>query len=314
MTTTIDRLLRLRAADVATREVVCVSLHQTMSEAAATFERHHITGAPVVDEHGHCVGVLSASDFARLAGRDRGELREEIEHPLVHDEDEAPFRVEDVPEELVSAQMSTAIQTIAADALLVDAARVMCGAHIHRLVLLGEGGRPAGILTSLDLVAAMVQAIDEEIGGGASPHEFSETTAMALAKRLAAEHERLHRLLERTDELVQSDEANIASVQGTVSELITALERHFAWEEEGGYMSEALQAAPWLFRRAAALRRQHAMLLRAAEQIREGTHHAANLELLKSSLERLVRRVRRHEQAEDTLLQEAVTQDIGAKD
>jgi CBS domain-containing protein len=37
----------------------------------------------------------------------------------------------------------------------------MCGAHIHRRVVIDGDGRPVGVLTALDLVAATVQSIEE---------------------------------------------------------------------------------------------------------------------------------------------------------
>src|SRR4051794_8591487 len=63
MPAVLDRLQSLRVAVVMNSHLVPLFSHQTMSEAAAVFLEHHISGAPVIDEHGRCIGILSAADF-----------------------------------------------------------------------------------------------------------------------------------------------------------------------------------------------------------------------------------------------------------
>lgn len=57
------------ADDLMTREVVLLTEQMPLREAARKILRNQIGGAPVVDAQGRCVGVLSAIDFLRLAGR-----------------------------------------------------------------------------------------------------------------------------------------------------------------------------------------------------------------------------------------------------
>jgi CBS-domain-containing membrane protein len=58
--------------------------------------------------------------------------------------------------------MTSAVQSIRASAAVIDAARIMCNAHLHRLPVLDDTGRPIGIVSSLDLVSAMMNAMDEQ--------------------------------------------------------------------------------------------------------------------------------------------------------
>jgi CBS domain-containing protein len=44
---------------------------------------------------------------------------------------------------------------------LLTAARLMCEKHVHRLPVLNLDGKPVGLITSMDVVAALVNAIDE---------------------------------------------------------------------------------------------------------------------------------------------------------
>ena len=61
----------------------------------------------------------------------------------------------------VSEHMSPAVQTVRESETILNAGRILCANHIHRLVIIDEHGRPTGIISSLDLVAAMIAAVDE---------------------------------------------------------------------------------------------------------------------------------------------------------
>jgi CBS-domain-containing membrane protein len=156
MNSAIERLLGLRVEDIMRPSVVTVSANETMESAARRLASHEITGAPVVEESGRCVGVLSGSDFV---GRDAGF------HPsdqmLVKDTLHQPFELRTLANDRVEAHMSPVIQTVAPQATLMQAARMMCAEHIHRLLVLDRESRPVGIVSSLDLVAAMVAAVEE---------------------------------------------------------------------------------------------------------------------------------------------------------
>ena len=66
MRTTTKPFLTLTASDLMTREVVQLPQEMSLRGAARIFMRDRISGAPVVDGQGKCVGVLSAIDFLRL--------------------------------------------------------------------------------------------------------------------------------------------------------------------------------------------------------------------------------------------------------
>jgi CBS domain-containing protein len=65
--------LELTATDLMARNVVVLPQDTTVREAARVLRQEYISGAPVVDKHGRCVGVLSATDFLRLTwpGKER---------------------------------------------------------------------------------------------------------------------------------------------------------------------------------------------------------------------------------------------------
>jgi CBS-domain-containing membrane protein len=154
MKTVLERLQHLCVGDVMHREVIEVLVNQSMTEAAKVLGEHEISGAPVVDETGRCVGMLSAVDFVRREAR-LGEIRYLTGCPT----QAAEIRSES--DESVFPYMSGAVQSVHAKVPLMEAARIMCQEHIHRVPVLDARGRAIGMVTAMDLVAAMVQAIEE---------------------------------------------------------------------------------------------------------------------------------------------------------
>jgi CBS-domain-containing membrane protein len=165
MNSAIERLLSLRVSDVMNRGVVQVSQHDSLSQAAHTLAEKSISGAPVVDEQGRCVGVLSATDFVkRHAGRNPQRSASRLcgdEQQLSSPGPQGALNLAASGDELVCHHMSSAVQSVRAEQTLITAARMMCAEHVHRLPVLDDHGRVAGMLTSLDVVAALVHAVEE---------------------------------------------------------------------------------------------------------------------------------------------------------
>lgn len=155
MNSAIERLVGLRVKDIMNDRVMTVSESDAMQEAAKQIFDSGVTGAPVVNAMGECVGMLSASDFV---GRDAGRHELQI---LTRSSAEEPYSIDVLNEDLVSTHMSPVVQTISDDALIMAAARIMCNEGIHRLVVVDDRRHPVGIISTLDLVAAMVAAVGE---------------------------------------------------------------------------------------------------------------------------------------------------------
>ena len=153
--------------DVMTRNVITVMANNTMAEAADVLSEHYITGAPVIDDQGRCVGVLSSTDYVHSKAEEL-EGSTGIGHFLCSRHPSGLFCIDEVRHDLVRRHMSQAVQTIGEDALLLQAARCMCRERVHRLIVLDRRGAPVGVLSSLDLVATMIPdeaGMKEEIGG-----------------------------------------------------------------------------------------------------------------------------------------------------
>jgi CBS domain-containing protein len=120
-----------------------------MLDVACRFVEHDVTGAPVTDEEGRCVGFFSTADFLRR------ELRARQESPDGSDGDPLAKQAE------VGRFMSDSVTTIKPGEPLLSAARLMCENHLHRLPVVDDSGHIVGILSTMDIVAALVNAIDE---------------------------------------------------------------------------------------------------------------------------------------------------------
>ena len=154
----IDRLSVLRVADVMAKDVVTVSEDQTMPEAAQVLHDNEVSSAPVVNDRGHCVGVITATDFV---SRERDYSSREEGGRLEEGQGDQPHRIFSAAEDFVSCHMSPAVQTIDPGASLLKASRIMCAQHIHRLLVIDEDSHAVGIVSTMDIVAALVNVVDE---------------------------------------------------------------------------------------------------------------------------------------------------------
>lgn len=159
----LDRYHSLCVADVMSRGVVAVSVIDTMAEAAIRLAEHEVSGAPVVDDQGRCVGVLTANDFVRCAKEQSSVdvLAGGAGHRLEKTGPGQPLQVMLHDRDTVRERMSTAVQTVDPSTPLAMAAEMMCRSHIHHLVVLDERGAPAGMVTTLDLLSALLKVVDE---------------------------------------------------------------------------------------------------------------------------------------------------------
>ncbi len=110
--------------------------------------------------------------------------------------------------------------------------------------------------------------------------------------------------------------------QGTVVaylvELKEHVELHFTHEEDDGYFSDALLEAPRLDVRAAGLLQQHPEFLQCLDCMRASAEDGDGADAwwmdIAAQFDDFTQRFRQHEAAENTLLLEAYTEDIGAED
>lgn len=149
-----------RARDVMTTDVVKVPADLTVAELADVFMENEISGAPVVDEDGALVGVVSVFDVARQSSGETGVVTEQGNPEFYVRGWEEQYSVEEfrklrVQEGHLTVRdvMTPAAFTVEEDDPISDVARTLVDGHIHR-VLVTRGHEVVGIISSLDLLRA----------------------------------------------------------------------------------------------------------------------------------------------------------------
>jgi CBS domain-containing protein len=156
----------LCAADVMNRALVCASPDQDLLEVEGVLLERRISGLPVVQQ-GRLVGVISASDVARvqvLMNSLDGQVNDRLDWPMQADgfqHSDAPdfhgFR-EMIGRLKVSDAMRDQVVVCEPQAPLAEVANKMLGERIHRVIVV-EGEKPVGIITSLDLVRVLADQL-----------------------------------------------------------------------------------------------------------------------------------------------------------
>ena len=133
-------LYRLCVADVMSFDPIVVRADAPIEDAEELLEANRISGLPVVDAAGTLVGVISQTDLIRLAHQSIGEILRARPDGL---------RVGEV--------MSSPPLTVPMTASLVEAARLMHDARVHRLVALDDEDEPVGVLSASDYVTLVAE-------------------------------------------------------------------------------------------------------------------------------------------------------------
>ena len=152
--------LALTAADLMTAPVVMVPQYMSLQGAARVLARAHVTGAPVVDSGGRCIGVLSATDIVGWAG-DSKRPQMSDSWPDIYEASQMVGE-EEVPEILVREYMTRSLVTVPADIRIGELSRIMLEAHIHRVIVVDENRHPVGVVSSTDVLAAVAHAAAAE--------------------------------------------------------------------------------------------------------------------------------------------------------
>lgn len=124
------------ARDIMHRKVVTVAPQTALAALRALLDEHGITGVPVVGPEGDLIGMVSRTDLARA--------------------DPAATRVESI--------MTPWVVCFEEDTPVDELARQMLVKHIHRVVITRQG-RLAGIVSSMDLLRALLQTLHPKPDG-----------------------------------------------------------------------------------------------------------------------------------------------------
>jgi len=123
--------------EVMTANPISIAETASLAEAAKILDSQKITGLPVLDASGALVGVLSQTDLVRARANQEF--------------------VQNWPGLPVGQIMTKPALTISVTSSLEEAARVMDGRRVHRLVVTDGAATPIGIISASDLVRSWLK-------------------------------------------------------------------------------------------------------------------------------------------------------------
>lgn len=154
-------------SEVMTKGAICVSADLSVEAVTALLLEHGISGAPVVDERGHAVGVISKTDLLRVTSQQViGHDSNDLTPPLPRSESgpssraresstpiaRSPSRPPSRPGRTVGEIMTPVAFTMKETAPIAQAAAMMAFEAIHRLPIVSDAGEVIGILSSIDVL------------------------------------------------------------------------------------------------------------------------------------------------------------------
>jgi CBS domain-containing protein len=167
---TLNEWLRTQTAEhVMTRNVAVLRDSDSIGDAVRLFLREQITGAPVVNQSGECVGVLSGTDvlnFEQKRGASKSAVKTRRRSFDSWDWGEHWWRefgrigeeMKPQMEEAVTKYMTRDVVSVAEDAPIAVVVRQMVDAHVHRVLVLDHERHPRGIITTMDVLSATLRA------------------------------------------------------------------------------------------------------------------------------------------------------------
>ena len=150
----------MKVRDLMTTNPITTTPDTPLKEAARLMVRHKVSGLPVVSG-GKVVGIVTEGDFLRQeADRDQP-YRFSLLDALFGDEPAPPPAAE-----TVGQVMTEQVLTVAPDASLSEAARIMSTRRVKRLPVVGPDGALLGVISRADVVNAFTkpdEVIEDEI-------------------------------------------------------------------------------------------------------------------------------------------------------
>ena len=152
-----------------TRDVVTLSADMTLEQAAETLTQHKISGAPVVDDRGHLVGILSESDLLRELRKTAEEILgkhylTESAHSLAlwgYLGEQGHTSVNEVYRRVRAARvrdaMSPRVTTVRPTDSLETVASIMIRDDVNRVPVV-DAGRIVGIIARADLARFLARS------------------------------------------------------------------------------------------------------------------------------------------------------------
>ncbi len=147
----------LTAGEVMTKDVVAVRKDTTIRELAEIFTTRRISCAPVVDQDGTLVGIVTETDLVEQDKSLHIPTVVSIFDWVIYLESGKKFEKElkKMTGQTVGDIYSTEVDTVAPTAPISEVADLMSTKKIHALPVV-DGGKVVGIIARIDLIRTMI--------------------------------------------------------------------------------------------------------------------------------------------------------------
>ena len=146
----------MKTKDIMTKEVITVKPEMTIEELARLFTKHDISGAPVVDEAGGLIGIVTENDLIKMEQRLHIPTIITIFDAVIYLGSSKKF--EDDLKRMAATKVSDIykrdVVTITENATIEEVATIMCEKDIHHLPVVKKG-KLMGIVGKKDVVRAI---------------------------------------------------------------------------------------------------------------------------------------------------------------
>ncbi len=146
------RFKSLTAKDVMSKTVLSLAENSLLREAVHLFLENHVSAAPVLDDAGKAVGVITKTDLVRFEGERRG---------LPVSDKRPPTKKGARGEDLVRSWMMPFVLTVEPDDSLAKVVRLMVKNGLHHIFVKGEK-ELAGIISSFDVLRCVSRALNSD--------------------------------------------------------------------------------------------------------------------------------------------------------
>jgi CBS domain-containing protein len=135
------------AADLMSTNPISIRAQATVAEAVATLTDRGFGAAPVIDEAGRPVGVISRADVLIHD-------RERLTHPANMHEAPLPegFGVEEVDGTVVEDMMTPAVFSVTPETPVEKVVEEMLALQVHHLFVVDKSGALVGVISAMDIV------------------------------------------------------------------------------------------------------------------------------------------------------------------
>ncbi len=136
----------MRVRDLNHSPAVVVRQDQTVAHLCDLMQQAHVNGAPVVDDTGEVVGIVTEEDILY------GSMGDTPGAGAAATEASGPVLVRDI--------MTSPAICATDDTTIVEVCRMMWTMHIHRIPIIRDG-RVTGIVSAMDIVRAIADGVIE---------------------------------------------------------------------------------------------------------------------------------------------------------